>query len=76
MLRRAVRSVRLPLLLMLAGKDRIIDNARTRAVLDRCPTADRRVIEYPEAHHTLEFEEDPTPAFADLHAWLDERRGV
>ena len=70
-LKRALRSIRVPLLLMLAGKDRIIDNPRTRAMIDRCPTADRRVIEYPEAHHTLEFEEDPTPIFADLLAWLD-----
>ena len=70
-LRRAVRSVRVPLLLMLAGQDRIIDNARTRAAVECCPTTDRRVIEYPAAYHTLEFEEDPTPIFADLRAWLD-----
>ena len=70
-MRRAVRSIRLPLLLLLAGKDRIIDNAKVRAAVERCPTTLRRVIEYPEAHHTLEFEEDPTPTFADLRAWLD-----
>ena len=72
-MRRAVRSVRLPLLLLLAGRDRIIDNAKVRAALERCPTTIRRAIEYAEAHHTLEFEEDPTPTFADVRAWLDER---
>ena len=70
-MRRAVRSIRLPLLLLLAGQDRIIDNAKVRAAVERCPTATRRVIEYPEAHHTLEFEEDPTQAFSDLRAWFD-----
>jgi alpha-beta hydrolase superfamily lysophospholipase len=69
-LQRAAKHVRAPTLLLLAGKDRIIDNARTRAYLDRFAATDRQVIEYPEAHHTLEFEPDPTPVFADLLRWL------
>jgi acylglycerol lipase len=69
--RRSVGHVRVPVLLLLAGKDRIIDNARTRAYLQRLASADKEVIEYPEAHHTLEFEPDPTPVFADVAAWLE-----
>jgi alpha-beta hydrolase superfamily lysophospholipase len=63
--------VRLPVLLLLAGQDRIIDNARTRAFVERFASADRQVIDYPEAHHTLEFEPDPDRHVNDLLAWLD-----
>jgi alpha-beta hydrolase superfamily lysophospholipase len=69
-LRRVPAHVRVPVLLLLAGRDRIIDNARTRAYLERCQTSDRSVIEYPEASHTLEFEQDSAPIFADVLAWL------
>lgn len=69
--RRSVEHVRVPTLLLLAGKDRIIDNARTRAYFQRLASADKEVIEYPEAHHTLEFEPDPTPVFADVARWLE-----
>jgi alpha-beta hydrolase superfamily lysophospholipase len=71
-LRLAWRYVRVPVLLMLAGKDRIIDNAATRRFVETFPSKDKRVIEYPEAHHTLEFEPDPGPFLGDLQAWLSE----
>ena len=29
------------------------------------------MIEYPEAHHTLEFEPDPTRYALDLIVWLE-----
>jgi alpha-beta hydrolase superfamily lysophospholipase len=68
--RRARSHVRVPVLLMLAGQDRIIDNARTRAWFSELGSPDREVIEYPQAHHTLEFEPAPAPVFADLARWL------
>jgi alpha-beta hydrolase superfamily lysophospholipase len=73
-LRRAPSRIALPVLLLLAGRDRIIDNARTRAYLDRFAGQDRQVIEYPEAHHTLEFEPDPAQVFADMLNWLERHR--
>lgn len=73
-IRRAPPRVRVPLLLLLAGQDRIIENSRTRDYVERFASRDRQVIEYPHAHHTLEFEPDPTPVFRDLAGWL-ERHG-
>jgi len=70
-LRFAVSRVRLPVLLLLAEHDRIIDNERTRAFADRFPTTDKEIHEYPGAHHTLEFEADPEPYLADLRRWLE-----
>ena len=62
--------VRQPTLLMLAGRDRIVDNDRTRAYFDGLASTDRRVIEYPEGHHTLEFDPDPSRYALDLAIWL------
>jgi alpha-beta hydrolase superfamily lysophospholipase len=61
--------VRVPCLLMLAGQDRIIDNDKTRRFFDRF-AGDKRIFEYPQAHHTLEFEPNPDPIIDDLIAWL------
>jgi alpha-beta hydrolase superfamily lysophospholipase len=72
-LRLARRYVRAPVLLMLAGKDRIIDNEATRRFVERFPTPERRIIEYPEAYHTLEFEPDPEGYLGDLLAWLGDQ---
>ena len=58
--RRAPRKVHQPALLMIGGQDRIVDNARTLEYFRTLATADRKVIEYPEGHHTLEFEPDPS----------------
>jgi len=65
--------VHVPVLLMVAGKDRIIDNAATRRFVEKFATPDRQVIEYPAAHHTLEFEPDPDCFLVDLIAWLRQR---
>jgi len=71
LVRRAPAKVRQPALLMLAGQDRIVDNAETLGYFQRLASTDREVIEYPEGHHTLEFEPDPSLYALDLVAWLD-----
>ncbi len=72
-LRFTVKFVQVPVLLMLAGQDRIIDNNRTRRFVEQFATADKTIIEYPDAHHTLEFETDPDPIIADLVSWLEKQ---
>jgi len=63
--------VRQPALLMLAGQDRIVDNRQTLAYFQRLATTDRQVIEYPEGHHTLEFDPDPTRYARDVIDWIE-----
>jgi alpha-beta hydrolase superfamily lysophospholipase len=63
--------VKQPALLMLAGQDRIVDNRRTLAFFQKLATTDRQVIEYPEGHHTLEFDPDPTRYARDLIGWIE-----
>jgi acylglycerol lipase len=63
-----------PLHVFLAGQDRIIDNARTKAFIRRLPWSQREITEYGPAHHTLEFEPDPEPFFAELVSSVVEGR--
>ena len=60
----------LPLLLMLAGTDQIVDNNRTRHFFGQSPAKHKTLIEYGGAGHTLEFEHDPSGYFADLADWI------
>lgn len=74
-LRFVPRHVRVPVLLMLAEKDRIIRNEPTRRFVEQFATRDREVIEYAGAHHTLEFEPQPETWRNDLSGWLDRHTG-
>jgi alpha-beta hydrolase superfamily lysophospholipase len=60
----------LPTLMMLAGRDQIINNSRTRHFYARIPATNKTLFEYASAAHTLEFEPDPQPYFRDLTNWI------
>jgi acylglycerol lipase len=66
----SARFLHLPMLLMLAGQDRIVDNGRTQRFFGQAAGQHKTLIEYGAAAHTLEFERDPTTYFADLTDWL------
>lgn len=74
--RRAARRVTVPVLLQLAGQDRIIDNARTRGFLAQFGSRYRKIFDYPMAHHTMEFDSDDPPFLHDLRHWLDQLGGT
>jgi alpha-beta hydrolase superfamily lysophospholipase len=57
-------------LVMLAGKDDIIDNSATTAYVRQIATPDLSQIDYPDARHTLEFEPDRDRFIDDLIGWL------
>jgi pimeloyl-ACP methyl ester carboxylesterase len=57
MLRARVHTLAAPVLLFLAGHDRIIDNARTRALLERLPPGRLRVRVYEHATHSIQFDD-------------------
>jgi alpha-beta hydrolase superfamily lysophospholipase len=66
------KHVHVPVLLLLARHDRIIANEPTRCFVERFASRDVEVIEYPEAHHTLEFEPEPDRFIDDMIGWLGE----
>ena len=59
-----------PTLVMLAGRDRIIDNTASRVFFNRFVAAAPEVIEYADAQHTLEFEPNREQILDDLIDWL------
>ncbi len=61
--------VKVPVLLLLAERDRIIHNEGVRRYVGRFASPDKQVIEYPAAHHTLEFEPEPRRFIEDVTAW-------
>ena len=69
---RVARRIQQPTLLVLASKDRIVNNAKTRAFVNRFMTRDLEVVEFQGAH-TLEFEPDPTEFFETLRRWIEKR---
>lgn len=70
LLQHAPARIRCPVLLMLAGKDQIIDNTATRLYFETFASTERTLIEYPEAQHTLEFEPHRHRFVDDLLNWL------
>ena len=74
-LKRAVKCVTGPSLTLLAGRDQIIDNALTRRFVASFPSRDNRVIDYPDAEHTLELEGNSHPFVDDVVRWVERRIG-
>jgi len=66
----APEQITTPALLILAGRDRICDNRRTGRFFRQLASRSKRLVEYPAAAHTLEFEPDPQQYFADLSDWV------
>jgi acylglycerol lipase len=60
-----------PTLLMLAGKDRIINNAQTKRRVETFASQHVTTIEYPHAEHTLEFDSKRDVMVRDLVTWLN-----
>lgn len=67
----APEQIRCPVLMMLAGQDRIIDNVSSRRWWNRLEADQRTLHEYPEATHTLEFDPGREQIFGDLLRWID-----
>lgn len=76
-IRRNARNAQAPILLLLAGRDEIIDNEKTiRFMGDKLPEAENdtlKIIEYPPGRHTLEFERYLRKVVADMVAWLNKQ---
>ncbi|MBU6294696.1 MAG: alpha/beta hydrolase [Planctomycetes bacterium] len=60
---------KLPSLVQLAGRERIIDNLATRRWVRKRLMGPRLILEYPRACHTLEFEDDDSWR-RDLLSWM------
>jgi alpha-beta hydrolase superfamily lysophospholipase len=68
--RHSPKFIHTPALLVLAGRDRMVQSEPTRRYMSDLASEDKTVLEYQSAAHTLEFEPDPEPFFDDLADWI------
>lgn len=61
----------IPLLVMQAGNDPIVDQPAVRRWFDRAASREKRYVFYPEFGHTLDFEPERRRYWGELVAWLD-----
>ena len=66
-----VPALRLPLLAMHGGDDRLVPAAASRMVHDRCGSADRTLRIYDGLYHEILNEPEQATVLADLTGWLD-----
>ena len=72
----APEEIRVAPLAMLAELDPITENDQVRRFVERISHPRKKIIEYPGASHTLEFEPDPAQYYADLASWCREIAGA
>jgi acylglycerol lipase len=65
------RMLTLPLLLLQAGRDPIVDVGPMRSWFERLASPSKRYVLYPEFGHLLDFEPERQRYWDDLVGWLD-----
>jgi len=70
--KRNYRSLRLPVALFLSGKDRIIDNDAVTGIFAGFASTTKRIYNYEDASHTLEFDAARGRFVHDLCQWLED----
>ncbi len=65
--------IRLPVLVLQAGDDQIVDPLATRSLFERLGSEDKEYKEYPGFYHEIFNETERARVLADLVAWLKPR---
>ncbi|PKI75627.1 hypothetical protein CRG98_004028 [Punica granatum] len=74
-LERRLKEVSLPLLILHGEADKVTDPSVSKALYEKAPSSDKKLILYPDAYHALlEGEPDETiiQVFNDIIAWIEE----
>ncbi len=64
-----------PSLLVLAGNDRIIDNAKTEALFRQLQAPSQKVMSFPHANHTFEWDNQARHIWSQIADWIDQQTG-
>jgi alpha-beta hydrolase superfamily lysophospholipase len=72
-LKKASGNIKLPVLLMLAGIDDIIDTAGAKRWYEHLPSRDKTLKFYKDYHHLLTFEENAGEVMGDIAEWIKGR---
>ncbi|MDP3789431.1 MAG: alpha/beta fold hydrolase [Candidatus Omnitrophota bacterium] len=63
----------LPLIVLLAGHDDIVDNERVKKWFNALPARDKTIRIFDDFHHVMPFEEEMTPLMDCIKGWIKER---
>ena len=66
----------LPVLVLLAGHDEIVDNARVKRWFNALPIGEKAIKTFADFRHVMPFEEDVTPLSEAVSDWMKEREAV
>jgi acylglycerol lipase len=69
-LKKASGNIKLPVLLMLAGIDDIIDTIGVKRWYEKLPSPDKTLKFYKNYHHLLTFEENAVDVMEDINIWI------
>lgn len=65
--------IKVPVLFMLAGKDKLTDPGMARKIFKRLGADDRKIVEYPDMYHSLTIDFGKEHVFGDILGWLKQR---
>lgn len=65
--------LRMPVLFLTAGRDRIASTEAAKAVFDGIGSTDKEIVVYPEMYHSLSVELDREKVFQDVLDWVLKR---
>lgn len=72
-IKKASQNINIPVLLMLAGIDEIIDTESTKRWYEKLPAQDKTLKLYKNYYHLLTFEENAAEVMADVASWIKEK---
>jgi len=67
------RAIKLPILMLLAGKDKMISAEAADAYFKKMSSKDKEVKWYPEMYHALYVDKDREVVFKDIVSWINKR---
>ena len=74
--KRKARQIKLPLLVLLGGRDYVARLSGTSAFLRRIPAREQRIVTFPQAYHCLLRDPDTATVISVLNAWLAVHQGT
>jgi alpha-beta hydrolase superfamily lysophospholipase len=74
--RRKADQIKLPLLVLLGGRDYVARHTGTFAFLRHVPTRERRIVTFPQAYHCLLRDPDTSAVVRVLGSWLGAYDGM
>ncbi len=67
------RAIKLPVLMLLAGKDKMISAEAAEAYFKKMRSKDKEIKWYPEMYHALYVDKDREAVFRDIVSWINKR---